>query len=556
MKSQISMLLLFCLLASSAMVQAQGEHVALSNHAGTDALITLDIRETDIKAALNLLAEQFDLNMVIDDDVTGLISVRLREVSLHGALSAILVSRGYDYETVDNIIRIAPTEVLAGERLIRQEREGIEPLISEVITLGYLDANDVIVAIEGLISERGRLNVLERRSFSGFQFGAQTVQVGSSRGNSGGDGLIRSRQRVTSKRSRSRTLLVTDTRANVERIKAVIRSIDVAPKQILIYARILEVETDTLEDLGIEFDLQLTPPTDGDNFSEVNLDFNQGTSSVGFPTTSNQGLNLQYRKLFGENAQVVLHTLLQDERTRTLSSPRILVLDGQEAAILVGEQFPIFETTISDQGTATESLSFFQPIGISLQVIAQITAENQIHMIIHPTVSSVGNFVTGSTGLSQPRINIREADTQVLVKNGETIIIGGLLEDVVIEREFKIPLLGDIPYLGALFTRTQTDIDQRNLIVFITPQIIEPDSGLTNEAERAAFLGIQDEDRYGTLSERRDKVDQHLRKAIASYKEAQYETAKTQFAHVLRLDGGNRVAAKYLGKIKEAQQRQ
>jgi len=362
---------------------------------------------------------------------------------------------------------------------------------------------------------------------------------------------MRTRRQTDEDSARSRTLLLSDTRSNLEQIKALIRRIDVRPRQILIDARILEVETDTLEDLGIEFDTQISTPTQADNHNELNIDFNQGTSSVSFPSSTSQGLDVIFRKLQGENFDLVLHTLLQDERTRTLSSPRILVLDGQEAGILVGEQFPIFETTVSDQGTSTESLSFFQPIGISLQVIAQITADDNISMIIHPTVSSVGSFVTGSTGLSQPRINIREADTQVLVRNGETLVIGGLLEDVVVEKEFKIPILGQLPYLGRLFTRTQTDIDQRNLLVFITPRIIDPDAGIEDARVKEAFLGIGDADRYGHLEERRNKVKKNLKLAEEAFGNKNYGVAEEQFRRVLRLDPRNQTAIRYVEKIQK-----
>ncbi|PIQ86967.1 MAG: hypothetical protein COV74_02780 [Candidatus Omnitrophica bacterium CG11_big_fil_rev_8_21_14_0_20_45_26] len=540
----------FLMVLALTVSQAQADY-SPSTVQSDDSLVTLDVQQTDIRSVLNLLAEQYDLNMVIDDDVTGLITIRLQDVSLHGALQAILLSHGYDYETVDNIVRIAPTEVLAGERVIRQERQGIEPLVSEVITLQYLDASDIRPAIEALLSERGSISVVERKNFTGFQFGAQAVQTGSSTSGAAGEGLIRDRRKGDST-ARSRFLLVTDTRSHVERIKSVIRNVDVRPPQILIDAKILEVETDTLEDLGIEFDSQVTPPTENDHNSVLNFDFNQGVSGKTFPTSSDQGLNVQFQKIIGENFQAVLHALLQDERTRTLSSPRILVLDGQEAAILVGEQFPIFESTVSDQGTATESLSFFQPIGISLQVIPQITADNNIQMIIHPTVSSVGNFVTGSTGLTQPRINIREADTQVLVKNSETLVIGGLLEDITVESEFKVPILGYIPYLGKLFTRTRTDVDQRNLIVFITPQIISPDVGLSDKRAKEAFLGIVDSDRYGFLHERRENVKTHIQEGVRAFHLGDYEVARQAFERVLRLDDQNQTAREYLNKIYNA----
>lgn len=521
-------------------------------------LVSLDIREADIRDVLNMLSEQYGLNMVIDPNVAGLVTMRLEAVTLYGALQALLGSRGYDYETNNNIIRVAATEVLGSERQIRQERLGFEPLVTEVITLRFLDANDVRPVVEGLLTERGTVSVLGRRSFSGFQFGSQTINTGGGAGStSGGEGLIRSRSTSDDGNRRSRTLLVSDTRSSLERIKSILNGIDIPPKQILIDAKILEVETDTLEDLGIEFDSTLTIPTATSrhttSYNRLVTAINQGISGTTFPGATDQGLDLRFNKLAGESFDVIMHTLLQDDRTRTLSSPRILVVDGQQAAMLVGEQFPIFESTVSDQGTATESLAFYQPVGISLQVIAQVTADNKINMIIHPTVSSVGSFVTGSTGLTQPRINIREADTQVLVGNNETVVMGGLLEDVDIVKEFRVPLVGHMPLIGPLFTRTRTDIDQRNLIVFITPRIIEPAETMANEQARDMFLGITDPGALGTLRERRAHTKKLLYDGKEAFSNGDYETAAGLFERVLRIDGQDRTARDYMKKIQNIQ---
>ncbi|MBI4430948.1 MAG: hypothetical protein HY587_04455 [Candidatus Omnitrophica bacterium] len=513
-------------------------------------MVTLDVREADIGDVLNMLAEQYNLNIVVGEDVSGVLSLRLDEVTLHGALQAMLLSRGYDYEASNNIIRVAPAEVLASERQIRQEREGIEPLVTEVVTLRYLDANDVRRAVDGLASSRGTISVLERHQFGGFQFGSQAVSVGEAGSASSSDGLVRARRGSQESTSpRSRTLLITDTRSAIERIKTVIRSIDIQPKQILIDAKILEVETDTLEDIGIEYDAGFTPDRELNLFDNIISAVNQGTSATAFPSASAQGVHLQFRKVKDENYEVLLHALLEDDRTRTLSSPQILVLDGQEAAILVGEQFPIFSTTVSDQGTATEALAFFQPVGISLQVIPQITADDHINMVIHPTVSAVGDFVTGSTGLSQPRINIREADTQLLVKNNETIILGGLIEDVDAVREFRVPILGHMPLIGALFTRTRTDIDQKNLILFITPKIVDTNEKQLNAQAELVYRGLNNPERYITLRERRKRISKYLGQGKEAFRINDLEKSAELFQHVLEIDPDNKTAKTYIEKL-------
>ncbi len=536
---------LFAFITSPSFAQPESENSPTDTNG---QMVTLDVREADVRDVLNMLAEQYDLNMVVGDDVSGTVSLRLDDVTLHGALQAMLLSRGYDYEASNNIIRVAPAEILASERQIRQEREGIEPLVTEVVTMRYLDANDVKRAVENLVSTRGTVSVLERRQFGGFAFGSQAISSGQGGSAGGGQGLVRSRQATPESSLRSRTLLITDTRSSIERIKAIIRSIDLQPRQISIDAKILEVETDTLEDIGIEYDAGFTPDRELNLFDNVIAAVNQGTGSTAFPTASSQGVRLQLRKVKDENYEVLLHALLQDERTRTLSSPQILVLDGQEAAILVGEQFPIFSTTVSDQGTATEALAFFQPVGISLQVIPQITADDNINMVIHPTVSAVGTFVTGSTGLSQPRINIREADTQLLVKNNETIILGGLIEDVDVVKEFRVPILGNMPLIGPLFTRTQTDTDQKNLILFITPHIINPEKPLNPAAEKV-YNGLNNTERYEPLQERRKRVRQYLSQAKKAFENNDLEKAAELFQHALEINPDDQTAKSYIEKL-------
>ncbi len=543
----LAMIFLFLFAASSSEAQLEKPENPTD---GSGQMVTIDVREADVRDVLNMLAEQYDLNMVVGEDVSGTVSLRLDEVTLHGALQAMLLSRGYDYEASNNIIRVAPAEVLASERQIRQEREGIEPLVTEVVTLRYLDANDVRRAVANLVSTRGTVNVLERRQFGGFAFGSQAISSGQGGSASGGQGLVRSRRETPENALRSRTLLITDTRSSIERIKSVIRSIDNQPRQILIDAKILEVETDTLEDIGIEYDASFTPDREyGSLFDNITSAINQGTGgSAIFPSATSQGVHLQLKKVRDENYEILLHALLQDERTRTLSSPQILVLDGQEAAILVGEQFPIFSSTVSDQGTATEALAFFQPVGISLQVIPQITADDHINMVIHPTVSAVGSFVTGSTGLSQPRINIREADTQLIVKNRETIILGGLIEDVDAVKEFRVPFLGNLPLIGPLFTRTQTDTDQKNLILFITPHIINPEKNLNPAAEKV-YHALNNTERYESLQERRKRVRKYLNEAKEAYENNDLEKAAELFQHVLEINPDDKIARWYIEKI-------
>jgi len=524
--------------------------------------------DSEIQDVLRLIAEEYDLNMVVSDEVRGTVNLRLKQTSLTNTLDAILLAKGYDYEIRDNIIRVAPSEVIESERTQIQAKQEQEPLVTEMLALSYLDANDVKPMIESMLSTRGKVSVLEQRSYKGFKFGAQgsscNAGTGSSSSTTGSDGVTMGSMfglvggRVGNDTPRSNTLMVVDIPAQIARIREALREIDKAPRQVLIDAKVLEVDTDTLEDLGLTFNNNNTLAVSGDRWNTLRTDINSDSSDTTinngiftdtFPSNTDSGLHMAFNRLNGEDFNVILHALLQDQKTKTLSSPQILTVENQEAAILVGEQFPIFEANVSDQGTATESLSFFLPVGVSLQVITQVTPDDDILMIIHPSVTSVGDFVTGSTGLSQPRVNIREADTRVLITDGDTLVIGGLLQDMVSEKHFRIPLLSNLPFVGRLFTRRQTDIDQRNLLIFITPRIIEGDTAALSPSAELTLKSIEDPGRYGFLTERRKAIEETFLAGKKNFENGHFAAAKRHFLRVYSLDPHHEGAIRYLEKL-------
>ncbi len=532
----------------------------------TDKQTSLILNNADIQGVLRLIAAEYDLNIVMSQDVTGKVSLRLKGASLVNTLDAVLLSRGFDYEIKDNIIRVASAETIENERNQRLAKRELDPLVPTVIKLSYLDSNDVIDVVRPMLTARGTVEVLAQRGYSGFGFGGGDSSSSSSSGDSGSSsgggggasgfsGLVR--ERDGEEEPRSNTLLVVDVLSQIEKIKAIIKEIDSAPRQILIDSKILEVDTTTLDDLGLDFNSDASflmgnesdTATFDSNSAGTSSSVNAGAFGNTFPSATDAGFHLVFQKLKGEDINLTLHALRQDSRTKTLSAPKILTVENQEATILVGEQFPIFEANVTDQGTTTESLSYFQPVGVSLQVIAQTTPDDDVTMIIHPSVSSIGAFVTGTSGLVQPRINIREADTRVFIENGETLVLGGLLQDVVTEREWGIPVLKDLPYLGDLFTRKQSDVDQRNLIMFITPTIIDHRKVRLSKNEKVIFEGIDDPAAYGYLHERRQMLKQIFSSAEKNYDQNYLNLAKSQFLRILAIDPHHEGAIKYLKKM-------
>ncbi len=189
---------------------------------------------------------------------------------------------------------------------------------------------------------------------------------------------------------------------------------------------------------------------------------------------------------------MLFHALEERVGTNTLSAPSILTLDNQEATILVGEKFPIVNTTVSAQSATTVNVSLqeYKDIGIQLNVVPQVSGKTKdyINMIIHPAVTTEGTLIESK----YPRITTREVQTQVMIKSGETIMIGGLIKDVKNESVEGIPLLRKIPILGKLFERTTIDTEKIELIIFITAHIVD-DKSLTEEqlSKLEQKLGLQ-----------------------------------------------------------------
>ena len=172
------------------------------------------------------------------------------------------------------------------------------------------------------------------------------------------------------------------------------------------------------------------------------------------------------------NMSLVLNALDVNGDTEIISNPTILTLNNHEASILVGERYPIIiSETASEGGYSTESLDRYEPIGVHLQVIPQVMDNGYINMIIRPAITSLGPFV--SIDSPYRRINTREANTQAIIRSGETVVIGGLITNGLTKTVSKLPLLGNIPILGWAFKNKRDTVEKKNLMVFVTPTVIE-----------------------------------------------------------------------------------
>jgi type IV pilus assembly protein PilQ len=453
-------------------------------------LITLDFKEADIRDVLKVISYKSGVNIVASPEVAGTVNVRITDVHWERALDVILKTYGYAYDKQDTIIMVAPLEKLTAQRKMEQDLAQVQPTVTEVVELKYIDAVDAKKAIEPQLSPRGRVTILEVTGQSGWGFGGSFREK---------------RARGTEVASRSKMLIVSDIPPALEKIKIVLDLIDVKPRLILIETRLVEVNRNKLKDFGFDYATggagSATNPTNSPltvNTDNIANALNVGGRSLGNVVTpavfgpqataitaANTGMQLVFQKLSGTKFEVLLHALEENVITNTLSAPNIMTLDNQEATILVGEQFPIINTTVSSDtaNTVGVSLQEYKDIGIQLNVVPQVAGKNKdyINMIIHPAVTTEGTLIENK----YPRITTREAQTQVLIKTGDTIMIGGLIKDVKNESVQGIPFLRKIPLLGKVFERKTYDTEKVELLIFITAHIVD-DKNLT--AEQLASL--------------------------------------------------------------------
>ncbi len=431
----------------------------------TGERLTLNFQDIDVRSVLQLLADTSGQNIVVSDSVTGNLTLRLQNVPWDQALDIVLRTKGLDKRRQDNVIIIGPTEELAtrekSELTARKDIQELSPLRSEFLQVNYAKVADLAKMIkannnpkDSMLSTRGSLSVDERTN----------------------------------------TLLILDTADRLETIRRLVSTLDVPVKQVLIEARIVVV-SDTFErDLGARFGITSAQKngnngllavtgtgTGADTMSQSALANLNSTGSIGgvqVPTLANRyAVNLPVASpagsigisILGSSTLVDLElSAAQNEgRSEEISSPRVITANQKEALILQGVEIP-YQESASSGATTTQ----FKNANLSLKVTPLITPDNRVILDLDVSDDSVGQNVQSATGGSVPSIDTREIKTQVLVNDGQTVVLGGILETSKTKSADKVPLLGDIPVLGYLFKST-TDVNNKTeLLIFITPKIL------------------------------------------------------------------------------------
>jgi type IV pilus assembly protein PilQ len=419
--------------------------------------LTLNFQKIDVREALNVIADFTELNMVISDTVSGNLTLRLKDVPWDQALDIILQSRGLDMRKNGNVIQVAPREEIAAKEKIdltaRQEISDLEELRTESFQLSY-QKGEAMAAL--LASDKQR--ILSKR-------GSAVVDP------------------------RTNTLFVQDTPSRLEEARKLIKQIDVPVRQVMIEARIVEASDRFGRDLGVRLGYNTT-----DTFNVGNLRGNVGANAVGVPAGTVNPINGVTGGTFTANANtpnvnlpvtgvaagtfsmllfnrglskllsVELTALETDGKGKIISSPRVVTADKVEATIEQGTEVPYQQA--SSSGATTTA---FKKATLSLKVTPQITPDDNIMMDVNVTKDSVG----AATFNGVPTIDTNKVNTQVLVENGGTVVIGGVYAQTDTTTVSKVPMLGDVPVLGGLFRRTNRVDNKSELLIFISPKIMK-----------------------------------------------------------------------------------
>ena len=430
----------------------------------TGDLLSLNFQDIEVRAILQILADFTGLNIVVSDSVTGNLTLRLQNVPWDQALDIIMRTKGLASRQSGNVIFIAPTEEIAArERLELESLKTVEeliPLRTEIIQVNYAKAAE----LAGLLKTKGE----------------QGQSVLSPRGDVAVD-------------ERTNSLIVKDVPDKLVEVRELVTQLDVPTRQVMIDSRVVIASDDFSRDLGVRFGVTGVRET-GQGVNAVSgsvlgtdqiigsaVDNLIGTGQpfpVAVPPLPERiGVNFPVAgpslalAILGSNYLVDLELSAQqvEGRAEVVSNPRIVTADLQKATILQGRQIPY--STVSDSGTNVE----FKDAFLKLEVTPQITPDDRIRMDLKVSKDEQGATVATASG-PQVSIDKREIETQVMVNNGETVVLGGVFEQTKRDDATKVPLLGDIPLLGYLFRTTSRGATKRELLIFVTPQILRNSS--------------------------------------------------------------------------------
>ncbi|MEX2480567.1 MAG: type IV pilus secretin PilQ [Gammaproteobacteria bacterium] len=437
------------------LTEGEQEQLRKDKFTYTGERLSLNFQNIEVRAVLQLIADFTEKNLVASDTVGGNVTLRLKNVPWDQALDIILKSRGLGMREIGNVMMIAPQEEIAAREKLelesQQQIEELAPLRTEFMQINYAKAGEIASLIKAeankLLSDRGNISVDERTN----------------------------------------TLLVQDTSDKLSEIRKVVQVLDIPVRQVLIESRIVVANENFAKDLGVRFGyshLSNKKADTPDAFGRFPFQSAVGGGQPGdithpgtttFNTDGNENYivdlaaagaagNFKYAvgKIGSYFLQLELTALQAEGRGEVISSPHVITANQREATIEAGTEIP-FQQATSSGATAVQ----FKKAVLSLRVTPQITPDDRVILDLAVNRDSVGQVFN-----QVPSINTNEVTTQVLVDNGETVVLGGIYEQESRDDKTSVPFFGDLPYIGRLFKRTATDSSKQELLVFVTPKIL------------------------------------------------------------------------------------
>ncbi|HEY4731745.1 MAG TPA: type IV pilus secretin PilQ [Gammaproteobacteria bacterium] len=420
----------------------------------TGERLSLNFQDIEIRAVLQLIADFTGLNMVTSDTIKGNVTLRLQNVPWDQALDIILKTKGLDMRKDGNVILVAPGEEIAAREKQEfesfKQKEELAPLRSDLVQVNYAKAEDMAALLKAkensIMSERGSVTI----------------------------------------DTRTNTLLLNETAEKLEDIRRLISKLDIPVRQVLIESRIVIANDDFSRDLGVRFGASGVKEHDttgiiGSSGSLAGTDsmVSDAPVPVSMPLLNDRlNVSLPIDNAAGRIAFAVLGSdylvdlelsaMQAEGRGEVVSSPRVITSNQSEAFIEQGVEIPYLEA--SSSGAATVS---FKKAVLSLRVTPQITPDDRVIMDLAVNKDSVGEIFQ-----NVPSVDTREVNTQVLIDNGETVVLGGIYEQSRSNEVDAVPMLGDLPFVGALFRTTRKVDDKAELLIFVTPKILKESLGL------------------------------------------------------------------------------
>ena len=381
--------------------------------------ITIDVQEADIQSVLRSFSEFSNTNIVAGPEVEGKVTVHLMGVPWRQAMDIILKAHGFGYREEYGMIRVSTTDKLTKEELgiqaAERQKEDLLALDTRIIPLSYARASEMREALKEIISQRGSIE----------------IEAGMN------------------------SLIVNDIPKNIDKVTAMVAELDKRIKQVEIVAKLVDVDYDATREMGVRWDLLNLSASGVNAVGDIVLDARSAAPTGTFRVGTVQS--------WGE-VQAVIDVMEKENKANIISNPRIVTAENREASILVGKEIPLI---VSDE--AGNPITELTKIGIILRVTPHVNLDNTITLDLHPEVSDLAAAATVQGGVV---IVMSEADTRVIVGNGETAVIGGLISEVESKFENGLPILKDIPVLGGLFKFSSENKKKRELVIFVTPTIV------------------------------------------------------------------------------------